>query len=420
MGNEMKPALLNALHLVMTALAGAAIISPSALGSPGPTGHWLSPYGDLQAAIDAAGPMDTLRLARGTYEATPEAFEESICGNCVDPATPVRATAGFRVHGKPLVIIGEDAESTVLKTNAGYGVFFDGSFGSKITNVTVTGGVRDVDGNATDAAIVAKNGRVTVERVRIVGNTDRVDTVVVGIGGVFGREGSEIFVLNNVIRDNGWDGVALYRGSSAVIADNVIDGGRGAGIGITWDASAVVLRNNVSGYWKGIGAFGDTWVTARNNAVFDNLGWGIIATGRTHMEVTNNVIHHNGNCGFAVWEETARGVLRNNIITANGWKEEWVCPCVGVWMAASVEDFKVMFNNIWNNAAGEYESVPDQTGKSGNISADPAFAGDHIFALRPGSPSIDAGDSTIVDADGTRSDMGVFGGPLARKPATAE
>jgi hypothetical protein len=362
--------------------------------------------------------MDTLFLAKGAYEAAPKAFVEPICGNCVEPLTPVQATVGFHIEGKPLVILGEDPDSTILITNAGYGVFFDGSDGSMISNLTVTGGVRDPDGNATDAAIVVKNGRVEVERVNIVGNTDRVDTVVVGIGGVFGREGAEIHVLNNVIRDNGWDGVALYRGASAVIADNLIRGGRGAGIGITWDASAMVYRNRVSGFWKGIGAFGDTWAVVRNNAVFDNLGWGVIATGRAHMEVTNNVIHHNGNCGFAVWEPTARVVLRNNIITANGWREEWVCPCVGVWTDGAVEDFRVIHNNVWNNAAGNYESIPDQTHTHGNISADPVFTGDSTFALGPGSPCIDAGDPSIVDIDGTRSDMGIFGGPLADESPT--
>jgi hypothetical protein len=53
---------------------------------------------------------------------------------------------------------------------------------------------------------------------------------------------------------------------------------------------------------------------------------------------------------------------------------------------------------------------------SSNIKADPRFsdeaAGD--FSLNPGfSPCIDAGDplSGYNDVDGTRNDMGIFGGP---------
>ena len=91
-------------------------------------------------------------------------------------------------------------------------------------------------------------------------------SVVVGIGGVFGREGAELFILNNEIVDNGWDGIALYRGATAVIADNIIKKGRGAGIGITWDATALVFRNRISEYWKGIGTFGESRACLRPHA----------------------------------------------------------------------------------------------------------------------------------------------------------
>jgi hypothetical protein len=48
----------------------------------------------------------------------------------------------------------------------------------------------------------------------------------------------------------------------------------------------------------------------------------------------------------------------------------------------------------------------------GNVSVDPMFvdpvAGD--FHLRPGSPLIDAGDPAMTDANGSRADMGAYGG----------
>jgi parallel beta-helix repeat protein len=405
--------MLKASVLVATLLARTWLVTPDGFVDATAPADSVLVAGDLQAAIDSASPMDTLLIARGLYEAHPKTYTESICGNCVEPVTRVEATVGFHIKDKPLVLIGKDRDSTVLVTNAGYGILFEGSSGSRISNLTVTGGVRDPDGNATDAAIVVKHGRLEVESVSIKDNTSRIDTVVVGIGGVFGREGAEVFILTNLIQNNGWDGVALYRGASAVIADNTIKDGRGAGIGITWDANAMVSRNRVSGYWKGIGAFGNTWASVRNNAVFDNLGWGIVATGTASMEVINNVIHHNGNCGFAVWRETARGVLKNNIITDNGWKEEWVCPGVGIWMNTSVDQFPTEFNNVWNNAAGDYSGVPDQTGIGGNVSQDPGFRDDGSFMLDNTSPCVDAGDSVTVDTDGTRSDMGIFGGPQA-------
>jgi predicted outer membrane repeat protein len=60
-----------------------------------------------------------------------------------------------------------------------------------------------------------------------------------------------------------------------------------------------------------------------------------------------------------------------------------------------------------------FDDMTDPTGKNGNISANPLFVapatGD--FALGAGSPARDAGDPTLTDADGTRADMGRFGGP---------
>jgi hypothetical protein len=400
----------------------------------------LAPGADLQRAINKAAIGDTIRLRRGIYTASPRPYRERLCGNCVDPRTEVQATVGFHVKGKPLVIIGEGTDRTTLLTGAGYGVLFEGSSGSQIKGLTVTGGRRDPDGRATDAGIVVKNGRVTIENVRISDNTDRVDSVVVGIGGVFGREQGELFILDNIISNNGWDGVALYRGSTAVIADNVIERGRGAGIGLTWDASALVYRNRVSGYWKGIGTFGESRATVKNNAVHDNLGWGIIATGNSYLEATNNVVYHNGNCGFAAWEETARGILRNNIIAKNGWKDEWVCPRVGVWMNARPEDFPIRYNDVWGNECGECLGTDSLAGVNGNISQEPLFEegpsfgqkwgqapatkthpdsfrsqSPFLFRLRKSSPCIDSGDPGLVDTDGTRSDMGMYGGPLARR-----
>ena len=369
---------------------------------------------DLQAVIDFAADGDTLHLGAKLFEAKPTAFVELLCGNCAEAQTDVNASYGFVVRGKSLVLIGSDRAATRLITNAGYGLYFENSPDSKVLNLTVTGGKRDADGNATDAGIVVRNSKVVIRDVDIVDNSHRIDTVVVGIGGVFGREGAEIVIDNCTIADNGWDGVALYRGASATITDCLIRDGRGAGIGVTWDASCVAYRNEISGYWKGIGAFGTTWVIARNNLVHDNLGWGIIATGQSFMDITNNVVFHNGNCGIAPWSTESRGRIVNNIVTKNGWRDQWVCPCVGVWNYGDWAKWEFRFNIVWGNEAGEYEAIWDQTGLNGNLSVDPMFVGDGDFHLQEGSPAINAGDSLIFNTDGSRSHLGLYGGPQSR------
>jgi len=59
-----------------------------------------------------------------------------------------------------------------------------------------------------------------------------------------------------------------------------------------------------------------------------------------------------------------------------------------------------------------FDGMVDPTGRRGNIAANPLFvdpaAGN--FHLAAGSPARDAGDPALTDADGTRADMGRYGG----------
>lgn len=374
----------------------------------------------LPVAISSAVDGDTLVLDAGLFFSSPQPLIDPLCGNCTDQKTAVAASTGFAVAGKSLVIIGAGKDSTALVTGAGYGLYIEKAPEVRLYDLAVTGGVRDTSGNATDAAVVVRESRVYIDRCALTGNTSRAvtangDTVIVGIGGVFGREGAEVFLSHSEIIDNGWDGVALYRGASAVVTDCIIKKGRGAGIGVTWDAACVAVRNDVSEYWKGIGAFGTSQVIAHNNLVYDNLGWGIIGTGQSFLDAANNVVFHNGNCGVAPWSPECRGRFVNNIIAGNGWRKEWVCPCVGVWNYGAVGNWQFNNNLVWNNQEGNYRDMADLTGSGGNISADPLFVGGGDFHLRPGSPAIDAGYGEITDRDGSPSDLGLYGGASARR-----
>lgn len=376
-------------------------------------GSRMKPYLNLQNAIDNCDDGDTLIVLPGLYTIEPEFFVEELCGNCQEHRTQVIATRGLLIENKRIAIKGSGAGKTFVETNAGYGVLFLNSRGSTIESLTITGGKRDIGGDATDAGIVLKFSTVTVKNCNISDNSDRKEDVVVGIGGIMVREGSELTAIGNTIENNSWDGIALYRGAIAYIEDNLIGKGRGAGIGVTWDACATILRNQIYEYWKGIGSFGDSRVIVRNNIVRDCLGWGIVATGTSYMDAANNVVYHNGNCGMAAWSEDASGRFTNNIVAKNGWKEQWVAPRVGIQNYGGIENFIVSHNNVWGNEAGDYGDMKSLTGKNGNISADPLFvdAAAGNFTLQKRSPCIDNGNPMIYDSDGTVSDMGTYSGP---------
>ena len=369
---------------------------------------------NLQKLIDEAKNGQTIVLKPGIYEANPQSFREELCGNCREHKTAVNGTCGFVIKDKTIHIKGEDRDNVILKTNAGYGILFINSLHSSISNLRISGGVRDTSGDATNGGIVLKYSKVRIFDCVISNDTVRLNkTPIVGICGIVLREGSEAIIRNNIIRNNTWDGIALYRGAVAYIMDNIIENGRGAGIGITWDASAIVLRNRISGYWKGIGTFGTSNAIVKNNAVFDNLGWGIVITGNSHMLVENNVITRNGNCGIAPWcdsTEFATAVITNNIINENGWRNEWVCPQVGLWMNAEPTRFQFTYNDVWNNAAGDYKDIENLTGINGNVSVDPKFISDIDFKLKEDSPLLNAGNPSITNPDGSRSNIGIDGG----------
>jgi len=370
---------------------------------------------DLQAIIDYASDGDTLVLGAKEFQASPRKFTDPLCGNCEDPRTEVSASYGFIIRNKGLIVIGADRMKTVLITRAGYGVYLENSYGTEIRNLTITGGLRDRDGNATDAGVVVRRSHVVLDRIDIRNNTNRSSdsSVVVGIGGIFGREGAEIVAHDCRIVNNGWDGIALYRGATAYVTDCLINDGRGAGVGVTWDANCVAYRNEVTGFWKGIGSFGTSSVVASNNIIHDNLGWGLIATGQSSMDATNNTIHHNGNCGVAPWSTESRGRFVNNIITENGWRDHWVCPCVGVWNYGDWAKWTFRNNIVWGNVAGDYEDIWDQTGINGNLNVDPGFIGPGDYHLGADSPALNTGDSLILNLDGSRSNIGLYGGPRA-------
>lgn len=272
----------------------------------------------LRRVTDAIDEGAQIRLLPGRYVLQPVAFVDTLCGNCEDPGEDVPATYGLRISGVNVRLIGDHPDSVTIITNAGYGVLFEDCHQCELRGVTITGGARDPDGRATDAAVVVRNSDVVIRDCVLrdnLGDSAIVQSNTVGIAGIAGRENSHIDVEGCRIERNSWDGIALYRGARARIHDNVIDGvdlargrqsggGRGVGIGLTWDAQADVIGNRVTRYWKGIGVFVDASATIRENVVEDVLTWGIAfwsaSRGSPVARIDDNAIFMTGACGAMI------------------------------------------------------------------------------------------------------------------------
>ncbi|MHA2616147.1 MAG: right-handed parallel beta-helix repeat-containing protein [bacterium JZ-2024 1] len=379
------------------------------------SGSREDPFTDLQYALDSVPDGSVILLGEGTFSASPVEEWEQFCGNCEKPGSRVKFTRGFSIRGKSVTLMGKGKDRTILQTNAGYGLLVEDAEKVHLEHLKITGGKRDEDGSATDAAVVVRRSTVVLDNVLIEGNNDVKKELAVGVGGIFGREGAVITIQRSIIRDNSWDGIALYRGALATVRDTVIERGRGAGVGVTWDASALLIRVIVRDYWKGIGAFSNASVVAKNALVVNQVGWGVIAYGNARMELWNSVVAKNGNCGVAFWSENTSGLLINNIIWKNGGKEQWVCPRVGLWNNARRGNVLLRSNLFFGNYEKEIEGLEGILGKDGNVSFDPLFVDEETFRLQPESPARDAGDEGILDPDASRSDLGIYGGPFAWK-----
>ena len=338
----------------------------------------------LQAVL--SGKVDSLEiyLQPGDYYLSPTSITDSTCGNCEEPNQFVPATAGLEISGSYVRITGPENRSAVIHTNAGYGIYFNHCKRGIIENLSVTGGIRDPDGNATDAAIVVKNSAVTIRNNHIYGNIGDSAIVVkniIGVMGICGRENSDLTITDNEIIGNSWDGIALYRDATATIIGNLIDGvdkasskvaggGRGVAVGITWNARATIDGNLIKRYWKGIGIFVDANVTARNNIIEDILTWGIAywdaERGKPVGIIENNIIYSTGACGVSITRSQPGpnpGHLIGNVIvkTAQNPKydaPDYYCNQCALSISSKPDNFRIDDNQFFNNRRAT-ETLPD-------------------------------------------------------------
>jgi hypothetical protein len=230
--------------------------------------------------------------------------------------------------------------------------------------------------------------------------------------------------------------VTVYEGD-AVITDSVVADCTGP-FALMFDEDTLEMHdvrweNNDTRYlwylWQGEDDDGPVgWATFTHNTVVGGVHETLVETTKlVHLTLTNSlfadVTIDGGYSGFILNEfEDGPLLVTNNVFYNVDSLDPW-----GARLFDSDADFRnnivvgcdawdllpmeASYSLFWDNGV---DYGPHLEG-DGNLFVDPAFTDPASldFTLQPGSPAIDAGDPdpAFDDPDGTRNDIGIYGGP---------
>jgi hypothetical protein len=344
-------------------LIGVLLLVQSAAPAPGATWYvdqsvaeegdgksWLTAFKSVQRGVHAASDGDRVLIALGTYVENP-------------------------VVRKKITLAGAESADTVLDAGGnGTALTVVNADGVSIRDLIVTNASGDAFGG-----LYCANSAVVVERCKIEGNSATFG------GGIFLSESRvtlrQCRIGSNTAEKSGggiyaWQSRVLVDG--CVISENSADEGGGL---FCWYSAPRVVRT----------------VIAKNSAAI---------------------------CGGILCDE-AFPIIVNCTIADNSSTQEGIGGLHGIEGVFTSSVPRIMNSVIWGNGKAisgvgqlriEFCDTDEigYAGADGNLSEDPQFvnATEGDYALAQGSPCIDSGNPQPVydDEDGTRCDMGAFGG----------
>ncbi len=325
---------------------------------------------------------------------------------CVDGDTVFVANGIYKenlIVNRAISLIGGSMDSTIIS-----GV---GTTSNRLVDFTQNGSIKNfyINGRGISSAqdgIIGFHTNIIVKDCRI----ENLDDAIVLFSSTSAVENTLIKIFNkraiwdecasndclgiyrnNIIISTGSTETPVYFsfGGKPTFTNNIVieEVFRLTGVDIQYNFGALVKNNLVSGYY------------------YENIRAGQIVSDTVYFE--NNV---SVNSPLAYSTSTGdRTIIRNNIA-----KDSY----------KGIESLNGLvspnYNLFWNVEQLNAGSV--LLGDS-NIIANPMFVKDTIptangsydFQLQKYSPAIDKGDPSILDVDGSRSDIGMFGGPYGQK-----
>ena len=197
------------------------------------------------------------------------------------------------------------------------------------------------------------------------------------------------------------------KSTSPNITDNVIisyDSNMDPAIYCGDNASPTIKKNYIFGFHVGIYCSMNSSPRIQNN-IINAIDAGIHGSWFCSPNIINNTIIIQHYSGIVL---RASAIVKNNIIFGLD-----TMHCVGI----IGEYVDASYNNIWDT----YKNYINVNPGPGSISVDPLFVniGAQDYRLPDNSPCIDVGDPNpnYNDVDGSRNDMGAFGGPDPMEPS---
>jgi len=242
--------------------------------------------------------------------------------------------------------------------------------------------------------------------------------------------------LQGVVISDNWaagDGGGLYTDSgSALLIDVLIHGnhaeGDGGGIAVgdwyvfseVWMQNTALVGNSAGGRGGGLSmelyssCDMDNVVVGGNTAGEDGGGAAVVNSSRLTARNSAFVGNHAVGEGGGIWTDLACTFdSTGNVLAGNE-------AGGGGGVAANDSVVVMAYTDTFGNTPDDFIGVADPSGSGGNVSVEPQLLDlsgadplDWNLHLEPTSPLVDTGDPAAFDPDGSRSDVGVYGGPGA-------
>lgn len=321
-----------------------------------------APYGSIQDAIDDAADGDEIVICPGTYE---EAL-------VIDRhAVSLRGRDGFTA-----TTVDAAGRGTTLTITSGQGS------DTHITGLTLTGG--DTTGEAEPLAggLHLDHSGPTVDHCLVTGNRGS------GAGGVALEESDAQLDFVSILENEGGagGGLVVYGGAPRLVHLDVAGNtGANGSAGIALGSTDAVLASSV----------------IRENHGASGIVAGLLISG--NGLAFNLLIYANDAASSSFAAQVSGGSLYNTILLDNRVE-------IGL-----VSDETSAYNLSHGHSVDTaYGGTPRTVGPN-DLTVDPRLvdAANADYHLDPYSPGIDAGNPAAAynDVDGSRNDLGIFGGP---------